>query len=272
MKRFIVNKYRRPIVLASLAASLLMGAISAPAWAASTDVIANTPPSASTTSRELQIPLSGNLSQAILANPKVKDLITQQILSNPEVHDRIIQYLKDHTKNKHNIGPVGAPNTPSTPENTQNPSTPVEAPNTDSTPVEAPNTDSTPVEAPNTDSTPVEAPNTDSTPVEAPNTDSTPVEAQNTPSMPVSQQNQSNTLGSVRYPSRSGYGQNPSSIPEAVPFIPNPDFASYDDSYVQEMYDKLCYAKNAHALEYCYKNLRRFWRNNYKSLEYLSDL
>ncbi len=74
MKGFVVSKCGRLIVLGSLAASLLMGAISASAWAASTDAIANTSPSVSTTSGQVHAMPDEcpPLLQALLANSKLK--------------------------------------------------------------------------------------------------------------------------------------------------------------------------------------------------------
>jgi len=146
MQSFVISKYHRPVVLASLAASLLMGAISAPAWAASTDMIANNSPSASTTSGKAQITLDGSQLQGIFSNPKVQDSIVHSILSNPKTQDSIVHYLKDQkikSNLKSNIGPVVSSNIPNIPENAQNPSTPVEAPNAPNTPANGQNQSNT---------------------------------------------------------------------------------------------------------------------------------
>ena len=197
MERFVVSKYLRPIVLSGLATSLLIGVLSAPAWATSTDKIANTSPSVSPTSGGLQISLNESLSQAILSNPKVHDWIMQQILSDPKVHDQIIQYLKDKHNLKSNISLAVPPNGPSMP---------------------------------------VGAPNGPNMPVGAPNTPSTPVGALNKPSTPENGHNQSNALGRVRYPriseyeqDLSRYEQDLSSILDVALSIPNPDVAGYAD-------------------------------------------
>jgi len=134
MKRFVISKYSHPVVLSSLAASLLMGAVSAPAWAASTDVAANNLQSTLTTSGQAQ-------SAPEWCIPQVQDALEnlQHLLApfNVSLEGTEISECDANIPGT----PVGTSGTTSIPVDVQrSPSSPsVGAPDTASTPASAQN-------------------------------------------------------------------------------------------------------------------------------------
>jgi hypothetical protein len=133
MKHFIVSKYRRSVVLASLTASLLMGAISAPAWAdESTDAIANTSPGVSTTSGQVQATDCPPLIQTLLAHSKLSGKLASKlkgdgkITCTPGSHLSLtLVRIPNTPKNGQTSSTPIVGQSPSTPQNGQTSSTPI---------------------------------------------------------------------------------------------------------------------------------------------------